>query len=638
MSGIAGIYGRGSLTLIEKMLEAMAHRGPDGSGTFSDDGIFLGHNRLAIIDLTETGRQPMFNEDRSVVIVVNGEIYNATELRAGLEGKGHRFSSTSNSEVVLHLYKELGFRGMIRSLNGMFALALYDRKRKKLFLGRDRLGIKQLYFHNGGGRLAFASEIKAILRDREIPRELNPAALTQYLTFRSILNGMTFFQGIESLLPGHYLEYDGAGLRRECYWQPEFREETEREGISFEETCRLFREKTAGAVSRHLLSDVPVGTYISGGFDSSTVTYFAAKLLSGELESGRLSAYPEDRRLLTFTGKFEEGAAYDESPCSRALAASLGLDLKEVTIGPGDFTETIRDIIHQLDEPQAGVGAFSQYIVAREVARHIKVILSGHGGDEFFSGYPVFKVRRLFDTFFRNPAAGLGALTRFKVSELPHLAFFGLLPLFFPERKNGLFVLFDSGKRNRLLVPGIVDSERAAAPQGYLEDALSGFSGTRYQKLEWLYIKTYLSALFAVEDRISMAHSLETRTPLCDNEILDFAMSIPPAHKLHDHTLKAVIKYSMRGKLPEMLYRQPKKGFPTPLAKWIKGPLRELFQDTLSESSLKRSGIFDPREVQKMLRSLVRSPLDGPRELVLANRLWAVLNVEIWKDIFSVSV
>lgn len=638
MCGIAGIYGGGNKPLLDKMLATLAHRGPDGRGTFAEDGFLLGHARLAIIDLTDAGRQPMFNEDRSVVIAVNGEIYNAPDLRKELEDKGHRFSSTSDSETILHLYEELGFRGMIGSLNGMFALALYDRKLKKLFLGRDRLGIKQLYFRDNGRGLVFASEIKAILADPEVPRKLNPAGLSQYLTFRSILNGATFFRGIEVLLPGHYLEYDGRKLRRKRYWQPDFQSGRWEEDDGFGRICELFREKTAAAVSRHLISDLPLGTYLSGGFDSSTVTYFAAKLLSAEIDPGRFSSYPEDRKLQAFTGRFDEGPAYDETPCSRALAEMLGLDLHEVTINPEDFTDTIRTIIYHLDEPQVGVGSFSQFIVAREVARRVKVILSGHGGDEFFSGYPVFKVRMLLDTFSRSPAAALGSLARFRISELPHLAFFGFLPVFFPERKDGLFVLYDSGRRRRLLAPDAGASEEEASPRSYLEEALSGFSGTEYQKLEWLYIKTYLSALFTVEDKISMAHSLETRTPLCDNEILDFAMSIPPRYKLHDYKLKSIVKNSMEGKLPEILYRQSKKGFPTPLAKWIKGPLRELFHDTLSESSLRNSGIFNPREVQKMLRSLTRSPFDGPRELVLANRLWAVLNVEIWRDLFSVSV
>lgn len=637
MCGIAGIYGKSSPELIERMLDSIAHRGPDGRGNFSDERFRLGHARLAIIDITDTGRQPMFNEDRSLVLAVNGEIYNAPELRDELTNKGHVFRSTSDSEVVLHLYEEHGFTEAVRALNGMFAIILYDTRSRKLFMARDRLGIKQLYYRRQPGRLIFASEIKAILQDPEVPRRLNPEALYQYLAFRNILNDSTFFQGIQVMLPGTIIEYDGTGFKQEQFWQPEFHWETGGGLNDFDAVCGAFREKTRRAVGRHLLSDVPLGTYLSGGFDSSTVSFFASKLLRGEMDPGRFTSYPSDRELPSFTGKFAEGKKYDETPCARAVARDLGLNLSEVSIGPKDFTDNFRNVIYHLDEPRVGVGSFSQFMVAREVARNVKVVLTGHGGDEFFSGYPVLKVRMFLDRLKDRKAQALRLLAGFRPSEFAHLAFFGLLPLLYPERKDGLFILFDRGRRNSLISPRLRQEFSRLSTTQFLEESLQGFSGNNYQRLEWLYIKTYLSALFIVEDKISMAHSLEARTPLCDNEMIDFAMSIPDTLKIHERTLKAIPKGAMRGKLPELLYSQPKKGFPTPLARWIRGPLRELFRETLSESAVRKSGIFSPKEVDKTLNRLLRSPFDTPRELVLANRLWAIANVLTWQDLFSVS-
>ncbi len=638
MCGIAGIYGQSNPNLIERMLDSIAHRGPDGRGNFSDDRFRLGHARLAVIDITESGQQPMFNENRSLVLAVTGEIYNSPELRDNLIKKGHVFQSTSNSEVVLHLYEEKGFTEAVRDLNGMFVIVLYDTRSKKLFMARDRLGIKQLYYHLKPGRLIFASEIKAILQDPEVPRRLNPEALYQYLTFQNILNNSTFFQGIEVMLPGTILEFDGKDLHQNKFWQPEFHWASGGELHDFNTVCEIFREKTCRAVGRHLLSDVPLGTYLSGGFDSSIVSYFASKLLRDEIEPGPFTSYPPDRGLLSFTGKFAEGKKYDETPCARAVAKELELNLNEVTIGPRDFLENFRKVVYHLDEPRVGVGSFSQFMVAEQVARNVKVVLTGHGGDEFFSGYPVLKVRMLLDRLKNQKAQALKILAGFRLSEFGHLAFFGLLPLLYPERKDGLFILFDRGIRNSLISPRLRPEFARFSTSQFLEEALQGFSGNNYQRLEWLYIKTYLSALFIVEDKISMAHSLETRTPLCDNEMIDFAMSIPDIFKIHDQTLKAIPKNAMQGKLPELLYSQPKRGFPTPLARWIRGPLRELFRETLSESAVRKSGIFSPKEVDKTLNRLLRSPFDTPRELVLANRLWAIANVLTWQDIFSVSV
>jgi asparagine synthase (glutamine-hydrolysing) len=597
------------------MLPRLAHRGPDDEGLWSRHNVALGHRRLSIVDLSAAGHQPMVSAEGSLASVVNGEIYNYPDLRAELERTGASFRSHSDSEVVLHAYRAYGTAAFAK-LNGMFAFAIYDVERGRLFLVRDRLGIKPVYYwYDPETRhLLFASEIKAILAAANRSRwSIDPEGLSQYLSCENLLGDRSLFRDIHCLGPGSFLDVGRDGLRIETYWSPSFA--TMAPGMSYTEASRRFDTTFGAAVGRHLMGDVSVASYVSSGFDSTLVAAEAAR---------RLSDPPH-----AFTGTFDKGGWYDEGSGARIVARHIGSPITEVTIHADAFASEMDHVVLALDEPRMGTGAFSQYMVAKAAAREFKVILTGHGGDELFSGYPVFKNAALVDA--GNIGDAFATLASMRPAELPHIAYFTARRLFPGGASGELPVLFDAARKRGALRPLVHDAIAGCRSTGPLEDILCS-ARSAYERVLLTYLRAYLPGLLVVEDKISMAHSLESRTPFLDNEMVEFSLTIPPQVKLEGGSLKALIKEAAKQRLPAELFQLPKRGFPTPLSHWLRGPLNDWLRRRLTGPESRLGRLFETQyvagEVERYLGSWRRNvrPLDE----LPTHRMWMLLSLESW--------
>lgn len=612
MCGVFGFAGFREEGLIRRMADRLWHRGPDNTGFYEGADVSLGHTRLSIVDLSADGNQPMANEDRTVWTCVNGEVYNHQCIRDKLIRAGHVFRSRSDSEVVLHGYEEYGV-DMLRLFNGMFAFALWDAKRRELVLARDRLGIKPIYYWTRGDEIMFASEIKAFLESERFERVRNEQALLEYLVFQNTFDDTTFFSHVHLLPPGMYLRWRAGRIRTGRYWDVEL---SNGKYACPEEAARAYPEKVRAAVRNHLMSDVPLACYLSGGFDSATVTQCVSE--------------ERDQRIRTFTGRFDAGPYYDESMCARAVADQTNALAREILIRPEDFLENIDDLVYCLDEPKVGMGAFSQYMVAREVAKEVKVVLTGHGGDELFAGYTVFKAFQVREDLMRRPLHALAALATVRPYELPYFVYFLLLSGLHPAVRLGLPAVMFRRELAKALDPDYYASVRHInpidAPQGIAFE--SGLD--KGDRVQYLYLKTYLPSLFVVEDKIGMAHSLESRTPLCDNDLVDFALSIPLPYKLAGGRSKYIVKEGMRCILPPVLYRQAKRGFPTPLTRWFRDEARDFVTDVLLGAQARQRGLFRPRYVEKLLKAHFRTKVETPLSAMRAQKIWMLLSVELW--------
>lgn len=615
MCGIAGFVLKGDLPAqkgcLKRMADSIAHRGPDAEGFFVEQGIALANRRLSIIDIAG-GKQPMQSEDGRLVIVYNGEVYNFQQIRRELEGEGAKFRTNSDTEAILNAHAVWG-DGAIKRFNGMFAYALYDRKEKRLFLARDRLGIKPLHYSLNGSGFFFASEIKALLASGKVAAKPNAEAIVEYLAFQNTFGEKTFFDGVKNLPPGHFAVLENGKLKVKKYFELAFNPKER----TCEEDASLFLKTARESVGRHMISDVPVACYLSGGFDSTSVT-----ALSCEIASERISS---------FTGYFDD-KKYDEIECARAVAKKSGSKMHEVKITPKDFLEDIEKIVYQMDEPKAAMSAFSHYEVSKEVSRHAKVVLTGHGGDELFGGYPIFKLAACRSAAKKSPLQFASSFfAGFDPKEIPRLAYFLLFPVFSEEASFGLFVLFSRDERKKLLSPAFYEAARHIRPESSLKQEVGKPDIFDEEYITKLYLKTYLPALFFVEDRVGMAHSIESRTPLCDNELLNLSLEIPLERKLHKNTLKWIIKNAMKSHLPELLYKQTKKGFPTPLAEWFRGPLKNYLYSVFTSEKFTKRGVFNADYCKRLLDSHCRSkPIALDSELVSANRIWSILMVELW--------
>lgn len=596
------------------MLDAMRRRGPDGTGKWFAPGIALGHRRLAIVDLSERGRQPMVAADGVVAITVNGEIYNYPQLRAELEGDGAVFQSDCDSETVIHGWRHWGVDSFAR-YNGMFAFALWDARSQALYLARDRLGIKPLYYWRDGTRTIFASDIQAILMASGRKQwAISASGLAQYLTYENRFGAETMFEGIRMLLPGHYLRVDADGATENAYAQIAPSGAAVRD---FGEAVNGFRSGFRDAVTRHLMSDVPVASYLSAGFDSSMVASVAAEQLG-------------DGNPATFTGTFREGGWYDEGAGAGLVARLRGLPNTRVEITADSFRDAFDDMVFALEEPRMGTGALPQYLVARKVAETHKMILTGHGGDELFSGYPVFKYA-LLSRLARSDWAGfLRMAVRVRPSELPHLVYFALSALFARREKPFLPQLFSGNEQQQALLPQF---RQAAGTTPHSDAAFApAEGGATYRALLTQYFRDYLPGLLVVEDKISMAHGLESRTPFLDNELVSFALSVDEAVKLDNGRLKAITREAARGVLPDELYALPKRGFPNPLSQWLRGELAEWMQARIAGPDTPLAELFDRKFLERTLSSYLGSwrRFARPLDEIATHRIWMLLCLESW--------
>jgi asparagine synthase (glutamine-hydrolysing) len=623
MCGIAGILHLSSEPIpnLPRSLEAMNHlqhhRGPDGQGIWRHPRGHVGfaHRRLSIIDLT-TGEQPMrAGEDW---IVFNGEVYNFLELRTELGPE--RFRTTSDTEVILHGYHRWGTE-CVRQFRGMFAFALWDEKKQQLFCARDRFGIKPFYYTVQDGIFYFASEIKALLPFVE-QIETDLEGLKDYLTFQFCLDGKTLFRGIQELLPAHTLMVGNGSVTASRYWEVYFEPDFDHTAKYFEERLRILLQES---VALHLRSDVPVGAYVSGGLDSSTVASVATR----EQPSGDM---------IGFTGRFSAyGSAYDESGYARALAEWLGFSLREVDIAAEDFLEQIGKVIYYLDFPVAGPGSFPQYMVSRLAAQHRKVALGGQGGDEIFGGYTRYLIA-YFEQCIRGAIDGTMDSGNFIVtyeSIIPNLtALRNYKPLLQEFWREGLFE--DMDRRyfrlvNRTPTFRQVINWHLLGDYSPFETFQSIFRSTNVRKESYFDLmthfdfKTLLPALLQVEDRMSMAHGLESRVPLLDHPIVELAATIPSDIKFKDGTMKHIFKEAARPFLPaSILQRQDKMGFPTPLTEWMQGEAGDFIHDVFSSAAAQGRPLINNREV---LAGLDREPQFG-------RKIWGLLSLELWHQTF----
>jgi len=594
--------------LLVRMAAAISHRGPDDDGYYFSPTAPLGllHRRLSIIDLSATGHQPMADAEGRAQIIYNAEVYNYKELLPELQALGYRFRGSSDTEVALNAYLEWG-PDCLRRFNGMFALAIWDERRQRLFLARDRMGIKPLYYWYDPATqaLIFASEIKALLQDPRVPRQPNLSAIAEYGRYMYTTGEQTWFAGIQQLPPGCYAELgpDTGGLRVARWWDLPSGEDAAGERSEDEYVAEL-RALLADAVRLHLRSDVPVGAHLSGGLDSSSVVALASRWLAGE------GAGP----LRTFSGAFNAGAAYDERPYIHAVAEMYHTDHHEIIPKAEDFPTLLPKLIWHMDYPSVGVGLYPQYHVCKlTAASHIKVVNGGQGGDELFAGY-----FRYVPPYLRGQLASLRQRPR-PGAAAALLADMMRVGLRQPLRE----VALNSGRR-RLASEGVSGLLNANV-QAMLPPREAGpnpGSNPLQRALYW-DLRNYLPALLHVEDRTSMSVSLESRVPLLDYRIVELAARIPAALKLRGLENKRIMRRAVAPLLPPaVVARKDKKGFPTPIEQWFAGPLRGWLTETLTDLGPTARELLDPAYVATLLREHGRT--DHSRAL------WMALNTALW--------
>jgi asparagine synthase (glutamine-hydrolysing) len=615
MCGIAGILSLDGrpvvLDELRAMCHALAHRGPDDEGFYVGEGVGLGMRRLSIIDL-DAGRQPIANEDGSVRVVFNGEIYNYRALRAELASRGHRLSTATDTETIVHLYEERG-RGCVEKLRGMFAFALWDAARRRLILARDRLGIKPLYYTVAGGRLLFASELKAILALGEVEPALSWAGLSHFLAFGTTGREDSMVAGVRKLAPASLVEISpGQMPEPQRYWNVRFEPDRARSEAA---TAERLRELLEESVRLHMVSDVPVGAFLSGGLDSSTVVALMSRLT------------PEPIR--TFSIGFAD-PAYDERPYARLVAEAFDTKHHELVL-EGDLLDTLADLARCLDEPFGDSSAIPTYMVSKLAAESVKVVLTGDGGDELFAGYDRYAVEGR-QRRYRFPLAAR-ALMRAAARRMPEgmrgrnrLHRFSLPAA---DRYLDALTLFGRAQLGRLLTPEALRRVSRHDAWAMARTPELGRDTHWLSALQYADLQSYLPLdILTKADRMSMAHSLEARVPLLDHELVEFAATIPPELQLRDGTGKHVFRRAVGRLLPEPILRRPKRGFAIPLGHWFRGRLADFARDLLLSSRARARGIFERSGVERLLAR----PARGHEDLEL--QLWTLISFELWCGIF----
>lgn len=619
MCGICGVVGHREMVidrhLLENMTDVIKHRGPDRGGFHTEPGIGLGFRRLSIIDLS-TGDQPMFSADGSIAIVFNGEIYNFQELRSALEAQGDTFRTRSDTEVIIHAYEKYGL-DFIAHLHGMFAFALWDRNQRRLIMARDRVGKKPLFYHHAQGRLIFASEMKAILEDRQIPRTVTPKAIDHYLTYRYVPGDETILAEIRRLPPAHRLIYypDDDTLRVERYWSPLDHEA--RSPVSDEELDHLIRE----AVRLRMISDVPLGAFLSGGLDSSIIVALMASF--------------SDRPIKTFSIGFGEDR-YNELPYARLVAERYKTEHYEYIVKPE--IETVLDkLVWYLDEPMGDSSALPSYYVSQMARQEVTVALNGDGGDESFAGYPRFGtmlrtlkyaalpggIRRhlLEPVFARLPDS---RLTR----RIHHLSDYSRHPL---AIQYAIHIYLMSAAQRMTLYQGDVAEQLVSSTDQYIVDMFcqsNGFSPLAQMTLTDIQC-SLPGDLLVKMDRMSMAHSLEARSPFLDHRIIEASLTLPDSARLNWHSPnKIVLRRLYHHLLPEAILKRRKSGFRIPVDEWFRGPLLNLTREVLLNAPAQQRAYFNPAAV----RQLIDDHAAGRRNA--GDILWELVVLELWLSKF----
>jgi len=601
---------------LRAMRDAISHRGPDDFGQLCKGQVGIANRRLSIIDLTPAGRQPMSNEDGSIHLVYNGEVYNFRELREELEAAGHVFRSRTDTEVVLHAYEEWGVE-CLRRFDGMFSFCIWDEKERSLFLARDRYGIKPLYYSSRDGEaLLFGSEVKSILAEGSVRPALDTKALREYFTFQNLYSDRTLFEGVRLLPPGSYMLVDLETGRRIVarYWDFDFRNALSPSEISLDECAERVRELFERAVERQLVSDVPLGSFLSGGMDSGSIVAVASRMIP---------------RLMTFTGGFDlrhvQGleAAYDEREAAEAVASSFSTEHYEMVIHAGDMQWVMPKLVWHLEDLRLGM-CYQNYYIQRLASKFVKVVLSGAGGDELFGGYP-WRYDRIADA---RDAAEFGE------------RYFDYWQRLVPVAEHGdcfsETVMNEAGDYSpREVFDSLIAEARSRTKPGEVLDAALYFE-----------LRTFLHGLFVIVDKLSMANSLEARVPYLDNALVDFALKVPSRYKyagegakrtIDDNVSgkkhiyynesnegKRVLREAMKGLLPSEILSRNKLGFSPPEGSWYRGPTMGYVRDTL----LGKGSVLREYFREEYVRRIVEEHTGGRRNHRLL--LWSLLSFEWW--------
>jgi asparagine synthase (glutamine-hydrolysing) len=606
--------------VLERMRDVIAHRGPDEAGLFVDDNVGLGHRRLSIVDVA-TGQQPMTVEDGRLHITYNGEIYNHADYRAELEAKGHVYATHCDTEAILHLYEEHGAR-CVEYLRGMFAFAIWDRAKRELFIARDRLGVKPLYYvHDEDGSLFFASEIKALLEARAIKPEINFRALPDYLANHSTSGEETLFCGVRRLLPGHTLLWRDGQLELEKYWDVHFAPDEEDARRSDKDYIDEWRELFKESVRLRLMADVPLGMFLSGGIDSSAI----AAMMSGMVTEP----------IKTFSVAFKEREA-NELEYARLISRKFKTEHHEVIVSPQQFFAALPKLIWHEDEPLAHLASVPLYFVSRLAQEHVKVVLTGEGSDEMLGGYERYRKTiynlALGSRYQSMTNERLRRTVRRRIENLPHASVmrrkltrtFLCLPSDIESIYFDNFAVFPRSMQAVLLTPETKARAGALDPYTDVRRYLAETdAATLLDRLLYADTKTYLHELLMKQDQMSMAASIESRVPFLDHKLVEFTARLPQRLKLRGWTTKYVLKQSMKGILPDVILKRRKMGFPVPVSAWFRKEFRPVIEEyVLGERTLGR-GYFDAAFV----RGLVERHQAGENH---AERLWSLVNFEMW--------
>ncbi len=605
---------------LERMRDVLTHRGPDGAGLFIDGPIGLGHRRLSIVD-PEAGQQPMASDDGAVQIVYNGEVYNHPEIMRRFKDQGRRYHSHCDTESVLHVYEERGFAAP-SALRGMFAFAIWDRRRQSLFIARDRFGVKPLYYAvTADGSLYFGSEIKAILASGAIRAELDESALPEYLSSHSTFGAATMYRGIRRLEAGHTLVWHDGEIRIEPYWDLRFAEKFD-DSRSDASLVGEYAERFREAVRMRLMADVPLGTFLSGGIDSAAITGEMAGLI--------------DEPVRTFSVAFAEREA-NELSYARLVADRFRTEHREIVVSPAEFFDALPRLVWHEDEPIAHPSSVPLYFVSRLAAEHVKVVLTGEGSDEVLGGYNRYRATlynmRLGAGYERAVPGAMRSALRGAIESLPRGSTmrqklsrtFLTLPADLESLYLDNFAVFSRGRLDGLWSADLRDRLAPVSPYGAALRFLGATDAiTLLDQLLYLDTKTYLHELLMKQDQMSMAASIESRVPFLDHELVEFAARLPDRLKVSGMTTKIVLRRAMAGRLPAEILSRRKMGFPVPIGAWLRGPYRFVLDDLVLGPRTLARGLF----ADGALRRLVASHVSG--EANHAERLWSLINLELW--------
>ncbi len=615
MCGFAAFHHPEGRTPERGWLQAAAtllrHRGPDDEGLLAEPGAGLAFRRLAIVDVA-AGHQPLANEDGTVWIAFNGEIYNHAELRTELERAGHRYRTHSDTETLVHAYEEWG-PAFVRRLRGMFAFAIWDRPRRRMFVARDHVGIKPLYWTRAEGAFVCASEVKALFAFPGVERRADPDAVVQHLTLRYAAAPRTLFAGIHKLPAGHSLTLELGDAKLERWWRAEYEP---KQALSADDALAEVEQRLTASVRSHLMSDVPLGALLSGGVDSGLVVALMSRL--------------SDRPVQTFSVGFDAPGAYSELPFARRVADHCGTEHHELTVGAEDLLRELPSLVWHQDEPMSEPAAIPTYMVSRLARETVTVVLTGEGGDELFAGYPKYAVEPVARRLAMLPGPLRDAFLSSVVDRLPFafrkLQVVGRSARFRDEseRLAAWFAGFVGEERERLLAPGLC-AHAAAGVEPFrvaLGDTAARSSLDRMLDVD---LRVWLADDLLVKmDKMSMAASVEARVPLLDLPLIEWAMRLGPEHKIRGLEGKVLLKRLARKLLPVEVVDRPKVGFTVPLSPWFRGPLRALLADTLLAGRCLQRGWFDPREIRATLDDHLAGRRDRAREL------WTLLTLELW--------